>query len=194
MKVSAYFAVTLDDKIATVDGNVDFLSQWPEPSGGYLSFDQYLHQTDCMILGRKTFDKIVSFGRKVFDENYGNNLQSILVWSHRPDLVEIPDYMIATTQAMSGSPKELLRQLSNQKYQHVYIDGGTVVQQFLQANLLDELHVTRVPMVLGRGLSLFGNASVAKSVTLQHVQTHVYENGMVMTSYNINKNEQQQLQ
>jgi dihydrofolate reductase len=39
---------------------------------------------------------------------------------------------------------------------HVYIDGGTVVQSCLAAGLIDDPVITRVPILLGDGIPLFG--------------------------------------
>jgi len=78
-------------------------------------------------------------------------------------------------------PKELLLYLSNKGYSNIYVDGGKVIQSFLNENLLDELIITRVPVLIGDGIPLFG--LLDHDSNFIHVQTNVFSNGLVKSHY-----------
>ena len=55
--------------------------------------------------------------------------------------------------------KEILSNLKSQGFNNLYIDGGLVIQSFLAEDLINELIVTRIPILLGGGIPLFGELS-----------------------------------
>jgi dihydrofolate reductase len=67
--------------------------------------------------------------------------------------------------------------------QHAYIDGGITVQQFLRAGLIQRLIITRVPVLVGQGIPLFG--SLPQDVKLRHVSTQAYASGLVKSEYEV---------
>jgi dihydrofolate reductase len=84
---------------------------------------------------------------------------------------------------MSGTPNEIARRLTQRGHKHVYIDGGETIQGFLEAGLIQRIVVTRIPVLLGSGIPLFGTLS--RDIRLQHVATRSYASGMVQTEYAI---------
>ena len=64
---------------------------------------------------------------------------------------------------------------------HVYIDGGRVLTDFLRHDLVDELTISRAPVVLGRGLPLFHD--LPREIRLIHLGTATSETGMTSTRY-----------
>ena len=84
---------------------------------------------------------------------------------------------------MSGSPAEITDRLAASGVGHAYIDGGITVQRFLQARLIQRLIVTRVPVLIGEGIPLFG--SLPHDVQLRHVFTKAYPSGMVKSEYEV---------
>ncbi len=70
----------------------------------------------------------------------------------------------------------------NQKgYQNLYIDGGRVIQSFLQEDLIDEMIITRAPILLGKGFPLFGQ--LEKHLQFRHKKTEIYNNTLVKSHY-----------
>jgi dihydrofolate reductase len=63
------------------------------------------------------------------------------------------------------------------------VDGGVTIQRFLRAGLVDRLVVTRIPVLIGEGISLFG--AVPKDVPLRHVMTRSYPSGLVQSEYEV---------
>ena len=135
MKGSVFCAVTLDGFIATPDGDVSFLHDFgvpssppPDPTQDPYSFESFLDKVDIMIMERKTFEKVLSFGRDMWA--YGD--LPIVVWTTQTDYQGngIPDYLQESVRCSSLSPTALWDGLQNQGYEHVYIDGGSTIQNF----------------------------------------------------------------
>lgn len=49
----------------------------------------------------------------------------------------------------------------------VYIDGGELIRQALQASLVDELTVTVIPIALGAGVPLFAGLKARRAFVLE---------------------------
>ncbi len=86
-------------------------------------------------------------------------------------------------EQMSGEPAEIVAQLGARGFKHAYIDGGITIQRFLASGFIDRLVITRVPVLIGAGIPLFG--PVPGDIDLHHVATRSYRNGLVQSEYNI---------
>ena len=67
----------------------------------------------------------------------------------------------------------------------VYVDGGAVIQSFLRAGLIDDMVISRVPVLIGDGLPLFG--PVQGDIALEHVETKSFPSGLVQSSYRVRR-------
>jgi dihydrofolate reductase len=83
----------------------------------------------------------------------------------------------------SGAPAEIVSRLAAEGARHLYVDGGITVQEFLRAGIIDRLVITRVPVLIGQGIPLFG--SLPADVALRHVATRSFPSGLVQTEYRI---------
>jgi dihydrofolate reductase len=194
-----FIALTVDGFIATPDGEVDFLNNFhPDPNAppiaddeddDELGFAAFMRSVDCLVMGRKSFEKVLSFGRDMWA--YGET--PVIVWSRNEiKTVEmIPDHLKKTVSCSSLPPTQLLAELNAKKgYTRVYIDGGTTIRQFLEADLIDEMILTRAPILLGEGIPLFDNDTTAwkkRMITMKHVVTKAYPSGLVTTKYHITR-------
>jgi len=66
---------------------------------------------------------------------------------------------------------------------HLYIDGGQTIQAFLDAGLVNELIITRIPVLLGQGIPLF--SQIGRELELRHIGTHESDNGFVQSRYQV---------
>jgi dihydrofolate reductase len=82
---------------------------------------------------------------------------------------------------MSGAPAAIVSQLEARGIQHIYVDGGLTIQRFLQAGLIHRLIITRVPVLIGTGIPLFG--PLQRDVSLKHVATRHFPSGLVQSEY-----------
>ncbi|MBV6522615.1 MAG: hypothetical protein MNPFHGCM_02763 [Gemmatimonadaceae bacterium] len=175
MRTTVFVGTSLDGFIARPDGALDFLDRRTgeaEPHG----YEEFFATVDALVMGRNTFDTVMSFN------SWPYGTKPVFVLSNRP-LPAIPDG--ATVERLSGAPSEVVSQLSARGFGNLYVDGGHTVQAFLQAGQIDRLIVTRVPVLIGSGIPLFG--AVRKDVPLDHIATKVYRTGLVQSEYAVVK-------
>jgi dihydrofolate reductase len=179
MHTSVFVATSLDGFIARPDGSLDWLNeaQAVVPHGEDLGFDAFMDTVDTLIMGRKTFEQVLSFGAWPYGQT------PVVVLSHNP--IHIPPDLVNTVSHASGSPSALLKRLSAQGVRHVYVDGGNTIQGFLAESLIDQITITTIPVILGDGISLFG--PLEKEIRLVHVKTVAHDFGFVQTTYAIEK-------
>ncbi len=180
-KVSAYIATSLDGFIARNDGALDWLDKANTivPEGEDCGFQAFMDSVDMLIMGRKTYEQVLSFG----EWPYGRT--PVVVLSRNS--ISFPSSVPDTVTHSSEPPRDLLERLSDEGVQHVYVDGGVTIQGFLAEGLLDEITITVIPVILGDGIPLFG--SIEKDISLTHVRTTAFDFGFVQTTYSVNKND-----
>ena len=170
MQASVFIATSLDGFIARSDGRLDWL---PEGGGEPHGYTEFMATVDALVIGRKTFETILSFPQWP----YGT--KPVVVLSSRPAALQAPAG--ATCTFMAASPAAVVDHLAARGMGHLYIDGGVTIQRFLNAGLIQRLIVTRVPVVLGTGIPLFG--PVAQDLRFTHVATRAYPSGLVQSEY-----------
>jgi dihydrofolate reductase len=172
MKMSVFIGTSLDGFIARRNGAYDFL---PEGGGEPHGYDEFMASVDTLLIGRKTFETVVAF------EEWPYGKKRVVVLSSRP--VDLSVVRAGVVEKMSGSPEEIAKKLADTGAQHVYVDGGITVQRFLAAGLIQSLIITRVPVLIGDGIPLFG--SLPHDVKLRHVETRQYASGLVRSEYQV---------
>jgi dihydrofolate reductase len=180
VKVSVFIGTSLDGFIARENGDIDWLDDANKQVtlGEDFGFKSFLESVDQIIMGRKTFDQVMKFDNWPY-----NNTKMVVLTSKN---IEIPEKLRETvTTSNTSSPEQLIKELSDQSINHIYIDGGIVIQDFLSARLVDEITVTIVPILIGKGKSFSG--LLLKDLSLKHLKTTVYNFGFVQIKYKINK-------
>lgn len=137
-----------------------------------------MSRVDALVMGRNTYEKVLSFGG---DWPYREKPVFVLTTKG----VEIPDKISKTVSSLTGSPREILQRLEKLGHQHLYLDGGVTIQKFLEAGLVDQLIITKIPILIGSGIPLFGPLS--NDVKLKHLETNSYRNGFVQSRYEVLK-------
>jgi dihydrofolate reductase len=171
MKLSVFCGLSLDGFLARSDDSFDFLHTGEEEPHG---FKEFLASVDVVVIGRRTFDVVLKLGHLSL---YGN--KPVVVLSRRPlDLFSPNDGLV---EQMSGEPAEIVTRLGARGFRHAYIDGGLTIQRFLGAGLIDRLIITRVPVLIGEGIPLFG--PVPSDIPLHHIATSCYKGGLVQSEY-----------
>ena len=172
MTISVFIGTSLDGYIARTNDDLDWL---PAGGGEPHGYDEFMASIDALVIGRKTFEKVLTFG----DWPYGD--KRVVVLSSRP--VDLSVVRGGRIEQMSGAPAEIVSQLSASGAHHLYIDGGITIQRFLRAGLIDHLIITRVPVLIGEGIPLFG--SLPHDVRLSHVSTRHFPSGLVQSEYHV---------
>jgi dihydrofolate reductase len=172
MKTSVFVGTSVDGFIARHNGDFDFL---PEGGGEPHGYTEFIASVDVLVIGRNTFEKVLTFDAWPYDD------MRVVVLSHRE--IDTSTVRSARIERMSGTPQEIANRLCAGGAQHAYIDGGITVQQFLRAGLIQRLVITRVPVLVGEGIPLFG--SLGHDVKLRHISTLAYASGLVKSEYEI---------
>jgi dihydrofolate reductase len=176
MKATVYIATSVDGFIARENGGIDWL-----PGGGDAEssedygYQELIDSVDAIVMGRNTYELVLSFGSWPYGE------KPVVVLSSRQ--VDIPDDIARTVESMSAPPREVARRLAERGFRHLYIDGGKTIQGFLREGLVQRLIITKVPILLGTGLPLFG--PLPHDVRLRHLETRQFENGLVQSTYEV---------
>lgn len=171
MIASVFIGTSVDGFIARPDGSLGFL---PADGGEPHGYNEFFASVDALVIGRKTFETVHAFPQWPYGD------KRVVVLSSQPlDLSKVP----ATVEQMQGSPREIVAQLEARGIRHAYVDGGVTVQRFLREGLIQRLIITRVPVLIGQGIPLFG--SLPKDIQLEHVATQHYASGLVKTEYRV---------
>jgi dihydrofolate reductase len=172
MTVSVFVGTSLDGFLARRNGDLDFL---PEGGGEPHGYDEFIATVDAIVIGRNTFEKVLTFEAWPYGE------KRVVVLSSRP--VDVAAAGKGVVEWMGGPPAEIVSRLAASGARHLYVDGGITIQRFLQAGLVDRLIITRVPVLIGEGIPLFGR--LPQDVRLRHVATRQYASGLVQSEYAI---------
>jgi dihydrofolate reductase len=171
MRASVFIGTSVDGFIARANGDLD----WLPPGGGEPhGYDEFMATVDALVIGRKTFETVLSFDIWPYGE------KPVFVLSTR---ALAPAPAGAAVERMSGDPAEIVSQLAVRSVRHIYVDGGITIQRFLRAGLIQRLIITRVPVLIGDGVPLFG--TVPGDIRLRHVATRYYPSGLVQTEYHL---------
>jgi len=172
MLASVFIGTTVDGFIARPNGALDFL---PPDGGEPHGYNEFFASVDALVIGRNTFETVLAFPRWPYGE------KPVVVLSTRAwDISKVPGNYV---EQMQGSPREIVSKLENRGMQHVYVDGGITVQRFLGEGLIQRIIITRVPVLIGQGIPLFG--SLLRDIRLQHIHTQSYASGLVKTEYRV---------
>lgn len=172
MHCTVFIATSMDGYIAREDGAIDWLPTYGDEDYGYHAF---FRTVDALVMGRNTYELVRTFGEWPYGE------KPLVVLSSRG--VDIPPELEGTVESMSGTPTEVVERLAARGYEHLYIDGGKTVQRFLAEGLIDRMIITRIPVLIGAGIPLFG--AVPRDIPLRHVRTNSYPNGLVQSEYEV---------
>tara|TARA_B110000977_G_C11015029_1_gene469119 strand:- start:143 stop:682 length:540 start_codon:yes stop_codon:yes gene_type:complete len=147
IKNSVFIATSLDGYIADKNGEIDWLHSIPNPDHddmGYIAFNKGI---DALVMGRTTFETVLGF-----DIDWPYN-KPVFVLSNK--LKEIPESYKDKAFLIKGTLTEILDQIHKKGFNRLYVDGGTTIRNFLKQDLIDEMVITRIPVLLGSGSSLF---------------------------------------
>jgi len=177
MKLSVFCGVSVDGFLARPDDALDFLRTGEQEPHG---FTEFLASVDVVVIGRRTFEVVLKLGHLAL---YGK--KPVVILSSRP--LDFSSVKGGNVEQTSGEPTEIVKQLKGRGFKHAYVDGGITIQRFLAAGCVNRIVITRVPVLIGAGVPLFG--PVPRDVWLRHVETRSYTGGLVQSEYEIGAGE-----
>jgi dihydrofolate reductase len=164
-----FIATSLDGYIADADGGVGFLDTFPMPEGDDMGYYAFMAQVDALLMGRKSFETVLSFG---VEWPYA---KPVFVWSQTLD--QIPEELAGKAELVRGTLEEVEALIQAKGYQRFYLDGGQVIQSFLRADKVGTLTITTIPVLIGDGVRLFG--ALTNPINFRCVRSKTYANGLV---------------
>jgi dihydrofolate reductase len=171
MMVSVFVGISVDGFMARPNGDLDFL---PPGGGEPHGYNEFIATVDAIVIGRKTFETVLGMEQWPYADQ-----RVVVLSSHHIDLSAAR----GVVEQMAGPPVAILSQLAASGARHVYVDGGITIQGFLRAGLIQRLVITRVPVLIGDGIPLFG--ALPRDIRLRHVATRHYPSGLVQSEYHL---------
>ncbi|BDA64561.1 dihydrofolate reductase family protein [Actinomyces capricornis] len=179
-----FIAASLDGFIARPDGAIEWLTDpapgprhhapeapaGPSTSAHALEWEQFLPSIDHLVMGRGTYEKVLTF------EEWPYEGLGVIVLS---TALEAEDPRITPARSL----EEAVALLDARGARQVYVDGGRVIQSFLCEDLIDEITLAWAPVLLGSGLPLFG--PLPRDTRLELVASHTGQNGLVHATYRV---------
>lgn len=176
MTCSVFIATSLDGYIARANDDLDWLPANGEGAEGEdHGYVEFFASVDALVVGRRTLEKVLTFSTWPYGDT------PVVVLSGRT--TGLPPLPVPTAEYLHATPHEIVERLAARGAQHLYVDGGITIQRFLDAGLIDRMTITRIPIILGAGVPLFG--PVHRDIHLRHVWTRTYPSGFVQSQYEV---------
>jgi len=174
-KASVYIATSLDGFIARPDGGLDWLKH--DSGGDDYGFYDFMSTVDTLVMGRNSYETVLTFGEWPYEGT------PVVVMSQTLDNAAIPQHLTGKVEITADTPKALVEKLGNEGRKHLYIDGGKIIRSFLNEGLIQELIISRIPVLIGQGIPLFG--PLDNDIQLTHLETKTYPSGLVQSRYRV---------
>jgi dihydrofolate reductase len=174
---SVFLGMSVDGFIARLDGTLSFLDgdggggPPDDGAGGDFGFAEFVGSIDAIVMGRSTYEFIQPFAD----------------WPYQGK----PVHVLSTTLDADADDRvtvhrsfgDAVAALTAEGYSRVYVDGGRTVHTFLAADLISDLTLSRVPVLIGTGLTPFG--ALPADIRLEHERTQAFPGGMVQSTYRV---------
>lgn len=169
----AFLGCSLDGFIAGPGGELDWLTAFDERLGesGYTAFFSAI---DALVMGRATYETMQELNPDNYDGKPIFVLSRTLPAGTRADLGRSPVRVLADVPSVRAA-------LAADGVDRAYVDGGRTVQTFIADGLLSEIVITRVPVLIGAGIPLFG--PVPRPIGAELVDTRELDAGAVQSTY-----------
>ena len=176
---AVFVGVSLDGFIARPNGDLDWLmgKGGEDADGSDHGYNEFIAGIDAIVMGRKTFEKVLTFDKWYYAD------KRVVVLSHQPLDLSDAQARGGVVEQMAGAPSEIVTKLAASAASRLYVDGGITIQEFLRAGIIKRMIISRLPVLIGEGIPLFG--SLPHDIRLSHVATRTYPGGMVQSEYRI---------
>lgn len=164
-KILLGVGISLDGYIARLDGSVDFLFMPKD-----FSSSDFMAFVDAELMGRKTYEISLKLGAKY-------NSTSTYVFSR-----SIAPGRRDGVTFTRDTPERLVHELRTHKGKNIWLmGGGELTREFLQADLVDEIHLGIVPVLIGEGIPLFPATFPQRNFKL--IENKTYSRGLISLKY-----------
>jgi len=169
-KVIVYISMSLDGFIAGPKDSLSFLDSVQKEGEDY-GYSEFISQIDSVIVGKRTYDIVIGMG---YDFPHQDKDAWIITRTAQP--------AEGTVKFYSGKLKHLVEELKQKIGKNIFVDGGAwVVNELLKHSLIDEFHLSIIPVLLGSGVRLFQGHYPADEFRLHETQR--YDTGLLKLIY-----------
>lgn len=178
-----FIATSLDGYVARKTDDPEHRLDWlmkQDTIGEDHGYDDFMDRMDGLVMGRGSFETLLAFTDWPYQK-------PVIVMSQTLEPEDIPTELESKIELTSLPPKDVMDMLEKRGWSRAYIDGGKIIQSFLRAGLITDLTLTRIPILIGDGLALFGDLDL--DIDLKHIKTQVFESGLVSSLYVVGQNE-----
>lgn len=167
--VVLYIAMSLDGYIARKNEDVSWLEGDGSEVNADFGYEAFYSTIDTVIMGRKTYDQILTFGDYPYKGTRG------YVYTSKEEK------STENVTFTSEDPQSLISRLKEEEGKDIWLIGGAqLIDDFIKKGLIDAYVITIIPTILGSGISLFRDKNPETSLKLLKCQS---VNGMAMLTY-----------
>jgi len=170
-----FIATSLDGFIAREDHSIDWLMNQPEDPEDR-SFHEFMETVDGLVMGSNSFRTVLGFKQWIYNK-------PVVVLSKSLSKADIPDWITGDVEISNLDVESLVSSLEARGWSSVYIDGGAVIQSFLKAGYIEEITITKIPVLIGSGIPLFGE--IESDIQLELISSKSTGAGFVQTKYKV---------
>ncbi len=170
-----FIATSLDGYIAGPGDDLHWLDAYAG-AGEDTGYEAFMASVDGLIMGRRTFETVLGFGDWPYQK-------PVVVLSRSLSAADLPASLGDKIILSARAPAEVLDDVGALGWRRAYVDGGAVISAFLKAGLIQEMVITRVPMILGGGIPLFSGGEGPRP--LRHLDTRAFPSGLVQSRYTL---------
>lgn len=171
----AFMAASLDGFIARTDGDIDWLMKYDTGSEDH-GYDAFIADKALILMGRGCYEKVLSFEAWPYE-------LPVVVLSRQLAGTAVPERLRGKVSFLDLTPAAVMDAFAQQGIERIYLDGGRLIQSFIREGLLSDLVITRIPVLLGSGIALFG--ALPRDIDLELVSNRSFPSGFVQSTYRV---------
>ncbi len=173
IKIQLYIATTIDGFIARENGELDWLNNFSNPNSIDYGYGEFIEKIDTIVMGRKTYEEILSFG---IDWPYNNQKTYIITSNQKYKTTTNKTHII---NELNNKVIETLKGKSNSKIW--IVGGGVLISSFIKLKAIDEMIITIIPVIIGKGIRLFSDNSI--ETKFKFIEAQTFDTGVVNLKY-----------
>jgi dihydrofolate reductase len=163
-----FIGVSVDGFIARPDGDIEWLTSRGELAGD-TGYEAFMSGVSCIVMGKGTYETTLGF------DGWPHQDRRVVVLSRT---LETDDLRVEVVRSLADLAEALAHATGG-----VYVDGGQTIQALLREGWIDEVTISRVPVLIGEGKALFG--SLAADVSLELIENLTLGAGLTQTRYRV---------
>ncbi|WP_172122540.1 dihydrofolate reductase family protein [Devosia sp. 919] len=170
-----FIGTSLDGFIARKNDDIAWLTDYPTLGEDH-GFNAHMERMDGVIMGRGTYEVIKHFRPWFYSK-------PVLVLSGSITQTDVPEEIADKVEIVDATPEGAMQLVAGRGWRAAYVDGGKLIQAFLRAGLIEDLVISRIPVLIGEGIPLFG--PLGADLVLEHVETQAFPSGLVQSRYRV---------